>query len=145
MPSVKEKILSLKSNERFISFEFFPPKTDAGFRNLLARLSLTWGAGGSTSEKSLDLAATCQKELGLTTVLHLTCTNTNKEIIDDALSKAKSNGIRNILALRGDPPRTEEYWTPNCDFNNAVDLVILKVMLTVLIIHNKVLKKIFLT
>ncbi|ODV65541.1 methylenetetrahydrofolate reduct [Hyphopichia burtonii NRRL Y-1933] len=134
MPSVKEKILSLKSNERFISFEFFPPKTDAGFRNLLARLSrmlalnplfitVTWGAGGSTSEKSLDLAATCQKELGLTTVLHLTCTNTNKEIIDDALSKAKSNGIRNILALRGDPPRTEEYWTPNCDFNNAVDLV----------------------
>lgn len=135
MPStVKEKILSLKPNERFISFEFFPPKTDAGFRNLLARLNrmlalnplfitVTWGAGGSTSEKSLDLAATCQNELGLTTVLHLTCTNTNKEIIDNALQKAKQNGIRNILALRGDPPRTEEYWTPNCDFVNAVDLI----------------------
>lgn len=134
MPTVKEKILSLKPNERFISFEFFPPKTDAGFRNLLSRLNrmsalnplfitVTWGAGGSTSEKSLDLASTCQKELGLTTVLHLTCTNTNKEIIDQALIKAKNCGIKNILALRGDPPRTEEYWTPNCDFNNAVDLI----------------------
>lgn len=134
MSTVKEKVASLKPNEKFISFEFFPPKTDVGFRNLLARLnrmlalnplfiSVTWGAGGSTSSKSLDLAATCQNDLGLTTVLHLTCTNTNKEIIDNALDQAKKNGIRNILALRGDPPRTQEYWTPNCDFNGAVDLI----------------------
>jgi methylenetetrahydrofolate reductase (NADPH) len=134
MSTVKEKILLLKPNQRFVSFEFFPPKTDGGFRNLLARLNrmsalnplfitVTWGAGGSTSEKSLELAATCQKDLGLTTVLHLTCTNTNKQIIDEALDSAKKNGIRNILALRGDPPRTEEYWTPDCDFVNAVDLV----------------------
>lgn len=134
MATVKEKIQSLKQDEKFISFEFFPPKTDGGFRNLLARLNrmlalnplfvtVTWGAGGSTSEKSLELASMCQKLLNLTTVLHLTCTNTNKEIIDDALEKAKKNGVRNILALRGDPPRTEEYWTPNCDFNYAVDLV----------------------
>ncbi|KAL6449860.1 LOW QUALITY PROTEIN: MET12 Methylenetetrahydrofolate reductase 1 [Candida maltosa Xu316] len=131
MATVSERILSLKPDEKFVSFEFFPPKTDSGFRNLLARLNpfnplfitVTWGAGGSTSEKSLDLAATIQNEIGVTTVLHLTCTNTNKEIIDQALSRAKSNGIKNILALRGDPPRTEEYWTPNCDFNAAVDLV----------------------
>ncbi|EDK37403.2 hypothetical protein PGUG_01501 [Meyerozyma guilliermondii ATCC 6260] len=132
--SVVQKINSLGPQDRFISFEFFPPKTDTGFRNLLARLhrmsalnplfiTVTWGAGGSTSEKSLDLAITCQKELGLTTVLHLTCTNTNKDIIDNALQRAKENGIRNILALRGDPPRTEEYWTPDCDFYSAVDLV----------------------
>lgn len=134
MSTVKDKIAALKPNEKFISFEFFPPKTEAGFRNLYSRLqrmlalnplfvTVTWGAGGSTSEKSLDLAATCQKELGLTTILHLTCTNTNKEIIDKALARAKENGITNILALRGDPPRAEEYWTPNCDFNYAVDLV----------------------
>ncbi|KAG7192323.1 uncharacterized protein KQ657_002042 [Scheffersomyces spartinae] len=134
MGTVKQKIAALKNDEKFISFEFFPPKTEAGFRNLYARLqrmlalnplfvTVTWGAGGSTSEKSLDLAATCQKELGLTTILHLTCTNTNKEIIDKALARAKENGISNILALRGDPPRAEEYWTPNCDFNYAVDLV----------------------
>ena len=98
--SVVQKINSLGPQDRFISFEFFPPKTDTGFRNLLARLhrmlalnplfiTVTWGAGGSTSEKSLDLAITCQKELGLTTVLHLTCTNTNKDIIDNALQRAK--------------------------------------------------------
>lgn len=134
MSTIKEKISLLKENEKFYSFEFFPPKTDGGFRNLLARLTrmsnlnplfvtITWGAGGSTSEKSLELASTCQKLLNLTTVLHLTCTNTNKEIIDHALALAKKNGVRNILALRGDPPRTEEYWTPNCDFSYAVDLV----------------------
>lgn len=134
MSTVAERIASLKPDEKFVSFEFFPPKTDSGFRNLLARLNrmlafnplfvtVTWGAGGSTSEKSLDLAATCQNEIGITTVLHLTCTNTNKEVIDQALSRAKAAGVRNILALRGDPPRTEEYWTPNCDFNGAVDLV----------------------
>ncbi|KAI5966027.1 MET12 [Candida theae] len=134
MSKVIDLIRSLGRDEKFISFEFFPPKTDSGFRNLLARLNrlsafnplfitVTWGAGGSTSEKSLDLAATCQKKIGATTVLHLTCTNTNKEVIDAALKRAKENGIRNILALRGDPPRTEEYWTPNCQFKNAVDLV----------------------
>ncbi|ODV82451.1 methylenetetrahydrofolate reduct [Suhomyces tanzawaensis NRRL Y-17324] len=134
MATVKERIAALQPGQKFISFEFFPPKTDAGFRNLLSRLNrmlalnplfitVTWGAGGSTSEKSLDLASTCQNHLGLTTVLHLTCTNTNREIIDQALAKAKQAGIRNILALRGDPPRTQEYWTPNCDFNSAVDLV----------------------
>ncbi|SGZ56741.1 CIC11C00000002952 [Sungouiella intermedia] len=134
MATVTDQIKALAPGERFCLFEFFPPKTDAGFRNLLARLNrmlalnplfltVTWGAGGSTSEKSLDLAATCQNDLGITTVLHLTCTNTNKEVIDNALARAKSAGIRNILALRGDPPRTKEYWTPNCDFNNAVDLV----------------------
>lgn len=134
MATVIELIQALGPNEKFCLFEFFPPKTDTGFRNLLARLhrmralnplffTVTWGAGGSTSEKSLDLAAICQKEIGVTTVLHLTCTNTNKDVIDRALTRAKEAGIKNILALRGDPPRTKEYWTPDCDFKNAVDLV----------------------
>lgn len=134
MSTVTERIRALQPHERFCLFEFFPPKTDTGFRNLLARLrrmmalnplffTVTWGAGGSTLEKSLDLAATCQRDLGITTVLHLTCTNTNKSVIDNALATAKAAGIKNILALRGDPPRTEEYWTPDCDFKNAVDLV----------------------
>lgn len=131
---VTDKVKALPPDQKFVSFEFFPPKTDGGFRNLLARLSrmkalnplfitITWGAGGSTNEKSIELAGICQKQLGITTVLHLTCTNTNREIIDNALEQAKLNGITNILALRGDPPRNEEYWTPNCDFNGAVDLV----------------------
>lgn len=134
MTTVADRIRALAPGERFCLFEFFPPKTDTGFRNLLARLhrmmalnplflTVTWGAGGSTLEKSLGLAATCQRELGIATVLHLTCTNTNRSVIDHALAAAKEAGIRNILALRGDPPRTKEYWTPDCDFQNAVDLV----------------------
>lgn len=87
-------------------------------------VTITWGAGGSTAEKSLDLAQFAQKQ-GNTTCLHLTCTNMDKEILDNALKRAKDAGIRNILALRGDPPRGEEYWQANTDsqFNYAVDLV----------------------
>ena len=72
-------------------------------------VTVTWGAGGSTSAKSLELAEICQRQLGLTTCLHLTCTNMSKRLIDEALEEAKALGIRNILALRGDPPREDEY------------------------------------
>ena len=72
-------------------------------------VNVTWGAGGSTAAKSLELAEICQRQLGLTTCLHLTCTNMNRSLIDEALEQAKALGIRNILALRGDPPRSNEY------------------------------------
>lgn len=72
-------------------------------------VTVTWGAGGSTSSKSLELAEICQRQLGLTTCLHLTCTNMRRKLIDEALEEAKALGIRNILALRGDLPRSEEY------------------------------------
>lgn len=87
-------------------------------------VTVTWGAGGSTAEKSLDLAQ-FSHEQGNTTCLHLTCTNMDKAILDDALARAKQAGIRNILALRGDPPRGDEYWESNVnsEFNYAVDLV----------------------
>lgn len=91
-------------------------------------VNVTWGAGGSTSSKSLELAEICQRQLGLTTCLHLTCTNMSRKIVDKALEDAKALGIRNILALRGDPPRHEEYRREDedCsdwDFTWAVDLV----------------------
>ena len=87
-------------------------------------VTITWGAGGSTASKSLELASSCQNEDGITTCLHLTCTNMEREILDDTLSKARSAGIRNILALRGDPPRGQEYWvSSNGEFCYAVDLV----------------------
>ena len=93
-------------------------------------VTITWGAGGSTAARSLELAEVCQRQLGLTTCLHLTCTNMSKAIIDETLDEAKAIGICNILALRGDPPR-EEYYTDNFkgstdsnkDFVWAVDLV----------------------
>ena len=89
-------------------------------------VTVTWGAGGSTAKRSLDLAEVCQRQLQLTTCLHLTCTNMSRELVDQALEEAKVLGIRNILALRGDPPRSEEYNThgeddSNKDFTFAVD------------------------
>lgn len=72
-------------------------------------INVTWGAGGSTSDKSLELAEICQRQLGITTCLHLTCTNMKKKLIDEALEEAKAMGVKNILALRGDPPRDKEY------------------------------------
>jgi methylenetetrahydrofolate reductase (NADPH) len=121
MEKITDKIAALPPSSNYFSLEFFPPKTAMGSSNLRARLdrmsralrplfiTVTWGAGGSTAEKSLELAELCQRDLGLTTCLHLTCTNMNRELVDRALEEAKVLGVRNILALRGDPPRSEEY------------------------------------
>ena len=76
-------------------------------------VNVTWGAGGSTAYKSLELAELCQTQLNLTTCLHLTCTNMSQRLLDEALERCRIMGIRNILALRGDPPRKEEYGDPN--------------------------------
>lgn len=145
MDKLTDKIAALPADATYFSLEFFPPKTQQGFANLNARLSrmahslrplfvnVTWGAGGSTSAKSLALAELTQRELGLTTCLHLTCTNMSRRLIDEALEQAKVLGVRNILALRGDPPRSDEYRDDsmpdaegddsNKDFTWAVDLV----------------------
>jgi methylenetetrahydrofolate reductase (NADPH) len=121
MEKITDKIAALPANSNYFSLEFFPPKTAMGSSNLRARLdrmsralrplfiTVTWGAGGSTADKSLELAELCQRDLGLTTCLHLTCTNMNRTLVDRALEEAKVLGVRNILALRGDPPRNEEY------------------------------------
>ncbi|EKD13418.1 uncharacterized protein L3040_002725 [Drepanopeziza brunnea f. sp. 'multigermtubi'] len=121
MEKITAKIAALPPGSSYFSLEFFPPKTTMGSSNLRARLdrmsralrplfiTVTWGAGGSTATKSLELAELCQRELGLTTCLHLTCTNMSRALVDQALEDAKALGIRNILALRGDPPRSEEY------------------------------------
>lgn len=114
---------SIPPSSTYFSLEFFPPKTQAGFTNLQARLArmttafrplfvtVTWGAGGSTATKSMELAEICQRQLAMPTVLHLTCTNMSQKLIDEALEECREVGIRNILALRGDPPR-EEYKDP---------------------------------
>ena len=99
-----------------ISFEFFPPKTEEGDRNLLEKTlpalmalkpkfcSVTYGAGGSTREKTLMIVDRIQKQHGLTGMAHLTCVNATREQIDSVLDEARAMGIHNILALRGDPP-----------------------------------------
>ncbi|PTU21049.1 hypothetical protein P175DRAFT_0501677 [Aspergillus ochraceoroseus IBT 24754] len=140
MEKITDKIAALPPDANYFSLEFFPPKTQMGFANLQARLermaqalrplfvTVTWGAGGSTASRSLELAEICQRQLQLTTCLHLTCTNMSRALVDQALEEAKVLGIRNILALRGDPPRSEEYNMhgeddSNKDFTFAVDLV----------------------
>ncbi|KAK1504246.1 methylenetetrahydrofolate reductase [Colletotrichum tamarilloi] len=136
MEKITDKIAALPADANYFSLEFFPPKTAMGLSNLRDRLdrmeralrplfvNVTWGAGGSTSTKSLELAEICQRELGLTTCLHLTCTNMSRKLIDKALEDAKALGIRNILALRGDPPRKNEYRdTEDSETDDAEDFV----------------------
>ena len=120
----------------FLSLEFFPPKTEEALLNLKNRIErlaqslgplfidLTWGAGGTTFNESLDLSAWIEKYSGCEVMMHLTLTNISLETIDLALNKAKEAGIMNILALRGDPPRGQERWTHSIeDFQYASDLV----------------------
>ncbi|KAF4576332.1 hypothetical protein EYR36_001068 [Pleurotus pulmonarius] len=132
---LSEKIASYTSSRPFYTFEFFPPRTDQGFENLVPRItrmaglnplavSVTWGAGGSTKDRSLELAGIVQREHCVDTILHLTCTNMEQGMVDEALRAAKDRGIRNILALRGDPPRGEEDWIATDDrFTNGKSLV----------------------
>lgn len=132
---LSDKIAAHPAHRPFYTFEFFPPRTDQGFDNLLTRISrlsnldpiaisVTWGAGGSTKDRSLDLAGITQADYGIDTILHLTCTNMVPGLVDDALRTAKARGIQNILALRGDSPRGQEHWTPiDSRFSHGVDLV----------------------
>lgn len=87
-------------------------------------VDFTWGAGGSTSDLTLELTTLSQKEYGLQANMHLTCTNMEKSKIDGALAGAKAAGVRNIVALRGDPPHGQESWSA-CEggFSCALDLV----------------------
>ena len=99
-----------------VSFEFFPTKTPEGERTLLEKTiptlgqlkpdfcSVTYGAGGSTREKTLAIVDRIQREHGLTAMAHMTCVNATREETESVLSQAQSLGITNILALRGDPP-----------------------------------------
>jgi len=102
-----------------ISFEFFPTKTEEGERVLLEKTiptlmqlrpdfcSVTFGAGGSTRDKTLMIVDRIQRQHGLTAMAHLTCVNATKEDIRGYLTEAAARGIKNVLALRGDPPSGE--------------------------------------
>jgi methylenetetrahydrofolate reductase (NADPH) len=109
------------ANRPVISFEFFPPKTEEGDRALLEKhipalmqtkpdyCSVTYGAGGSTREKTLMIVDRIQKEHGLTALAHLTCVNHTRQEVSALLEKIRALGCKNILALRGDPPGGGEF------------------------------------
>ena len=121
--------------ERFFSFEYFPPRTEAGVENCFERMDrmartnplfcdITWGAGGTTAELTLDMASRMQNEVCVETMMHLTCTNMKVDMIKHALASVKEQGLMNILALRGDPPKGEENWTAAVGgFSCALDLI----------------------
>lgn len=105
----------------FVSIEFFPPKTEAGLTSLssvIAKLKTkspifadyTWGAGGSTSDLTVQLCLDAKEKHGLNPNMHLTCTNMDLAKVDTALAQCKEAGITNILALRGDPPAGQDKW-----------------------------------
>ena len=133
---ISEKIANFKAQGKtFYSFEFFPPKTDFGLDNLYSRIDrmaslqpayidITWGAGGSTSNKTLEMCKTIQKYFGLEVMMHLTCTNMQVSSIKKVLIEAEKNDLSNILALRGDPPEGSSSWEQHEDgFRHGVDLV----------------------
>jgi len=118
-----------------ISFEFFPPKTDEGLTSLLATIatlkslkpsfvSMTYGAGGSTRSKTIELVSKIKNEIGLEAVAHLTCIGHTQEELASVLSELKSHGIENVLALRGDPPKGQNTFVPTVGgFVHAAELV----------------------
>jgi methylenetetrahydrofolate reductase (NADPH) len=128
-------IRCFKSEKPVISFEFFPPKTDRGFTSLFhtieelktlkpAFVSVTMGAGGSTRSKTVDLVIRIQRELGLTAMAHLPCVGFEREQIGEILEQLENEGIRNVLALRGDPPKDPaDFVSPLDGFGYASDLI----------------------
>ncbi|HEM46341.1 MAG TPA: methylenetetrahydrofolate reductase [NAD(P)H] [Alphaproteobacteria bacterium] len=118
-----------------ISFEFFPPKTEAGYRTLFRTIedlkqlgpgfvSVTMGAGGSTRSKTVDLTIEITRKIGLETMCHLPCTGFRPQEVDRILDQLEEGGVHNVLALRGDPPRDDPDWRPPADgFQYANELV----------------------
>jgi methylenetetrahydrofolate reductase (NADPH) len=109
-----------------ISFEFFPPKTDAGFRSLFRTIedlkqldpsyvSVTMGAGGSTRAKTVDLVTQIQREIGITAMAHLPCVGFERSEIAAVLDRLEEAGIENVLALGGDPPKDVSDFVPPAD------------------------------
>jgi methylenetetrahydrofolate reductase (NADPH) len=118
-----------------LSVEFFPPKTDKGEEALFGEIelikslrpafcSVTYGAGGSTREKTVDLVDRIHRECGLETMCHLTVVGQSKDDARGVLRRLQEKGLENVLALGGDPPAGMVNWQPHPDgFQHAVELV----------------------
>lgn len=113
----------LGQNRHTVSFEFFPPKTEAGFAQLFqtvedlkpmrpSYVSVTYGAGGSTRAKTVELVERIQREAGIRSMAHLTCVGHTADELGQIVDELWNSGIRNILALRGDPPAGQAWFTP---------------------------------
>ncbi len=118
------KIIDRMLEDRIhISFEVFPPKTDATYEKVMEAteaiaglkpsfISVTYGAGGGTSKNTVQIASHIQNDLGVDSIAHLTCVSSTREEVHRVLDDMKEKGIRNILALRGDIPTDTEFPIP---------------------------------
>jgi methylenetetrahydrofolate reductase (NADPH) len=114
----------LQERRPVFSFEFFPPKTEEGeqqLKNALADLSedqpsyvsVTYGAGGSTRDRTVEVTTWIKQELGIEAMAHLSCVGEPTDRLREILNEVRDAGIENVLALRGDPPRGETEWRPH--------------------------------
>ena len=117
-----------------ISFEFFPPKTEEGFNKLYQTIddlrplapsyvSVTYGAGGSTRAKTVELVGKIRNEIGLNAMAHLTCVGHTADEVGGILDQLWAAGVENVLALRGDPPTGGAWSMTDGGFEHAGDLV----------------------
>jgi methylenetetrahydrofolate reductase (NADPH) len=111
----------ITAEQPVFSFEFFPPKTEQGEQNLYAALgdlqaldpafvSVTYGAGGSSREKTIEIVKRIKDEFGLEAMAHFTCVAATEPELRATLDEMRGAGIENVLALRGDPPEGEQAW-----------------------------------
>src|SRR5436309_3833682 len=112
----------LEERRPAFSFEFFPPKTDEGMDNLWRAaqelkadepsfVSVTYGAGGSTRDRTIAIVKRIKQELGLEAMAHFTCVGATTDELRAVLDEMRDAGIENVLALRGDPPKGQAEWT----------------------------------
>jgi methylenetetrahydrofolate reductase (NADPH) len=125
----------LNQDSTSLSFEFFPPKTQQGWQRLFENIaelaplkpssvSVTYGAGGTARSQTNELVLRIHRETGITVVPHQTCVASTRADVHNIISQYHQAGIKNVLALRGDPPQDEENWRPPADgFEHAIDLV----------------------
>jgi methylenetetrahydrofolate reductase (NADPH) len=126
----------LKEGRPTTSFEFFPPKDEKGYNDLVAAIaqlkelnptfvSVTYGAGGSTRDRTIDVVRRVKSEFGIESMAHLTCVGATREHTDKVLDDLDKHGIDNVLALRGDVPRGPENAAKDwfTEFKHAIDLV----------------------
>lgn len=124
-----------QSETLHLSFEVFPPKTDTAFASVKAAveeiaelhpsfMSVTYGAGGGTSQYTLDIAQNIKEQHGVPTLAHLTCVSSTKETVREKIAQIKDAGIENVMALRGDlTPEMEGQDRSGWAYRHAVDLI----------------------
>jgi len=126
---------ALAARRPFFSFEFFPPKSDEAHAQLLetartlrelrpAFVSVTYGAGGSTRARTVEVSKQIRNDVGLNVMAHVTCVGSSRSELRSLLNDLESAGIENVLALRGDPPRDAPgFVQPSGGFAHADELI----------------------